>query len=136
MWSGTTIPTGWALCDGTNGTPDLRGRFIVGYNPTDPDYAYPGNRSTGGFAPGNTGGEKQHTLTLNEIPSHRHNISQTSAAGAYVLYDGNAASGGEGNHARTTATPYPMNFNTDFQGGGQPHENRPPYYTLAYIMKL
>jgi len=30
MWSGSSIPTGWGLCDGTQGTPDLRNRFIVG----------------------------------------------------------------------------------------------------------
>src|SRR5262249_23951377 len=38
MWSGTSAPTGWALCDGGGGRPDLRGKFIVGYHPSDPDY--------------------------------------------------------------------------------------------------
>lgn len=136
MWSGSTPPGGWTLCDGSNGSPDLRGKFIVGYNPSDADYNSAGNRSQGGTTDGRTGGEKQHTLSVSEMPSHRHSISPSSANGAYILYDGNAGSGGEGNHVRSTPTAYPMNFNSDYQGGGAPHENRPPFYTLAYIMKL
>jgi len=64
MWSGSVaqIPSGWALCDGKNGTPDLRGRFIVGYDAADSDYA----------AIGSTGGEKKHTLTKEELPPHGH----------------------------------------------------------------
>ena len=50
MWSGTIVPPGWCLCDGSltpNGynTPDLRGRFIVGYDPDSSDYDEPGNLS-------------------------------------------------------------------------------------------
>jgi microcystin-dependent protein len=65
MWSGETPPVGWALCDGTNGTPDLRGRFIVGYDPSDPDYN----------ATGLTGGEKSHTLSQTEMPGHVHSVT-------------------------------------------------------------
>ena len=41
-WSGsiTTIPSGWGLCDGTRGTPDLRGRFVLGYNADQPENIY------------------------------------------------------------------------------------------------
>jgi len=49
MWKGTvgTIPSGWVLCDGNNGTPDLRSRFIVG--------------AGGSYTPGDTGGGMNHT---------------------------------------------------------------------------
>jgi len=66
MWSGAinAIPEGWALCDGTNGTPDLQDRFIVGA----------GN----GYAAGAKGGEALHVLTTNEIPSHLHPVNPPS----------------------------------------------------------
>jgi hypothetical protein len=64
MWSGTVAPTGWALCDGVSGRPNLKGKFIVGYDPGDADYN--SIRDDGGK------GEKQHTLTTAEMPSHTH----------------------------------------------------------------
>ena len=62
LWSGTTsnIPTGWVLCNGSNGTPDLRDRFIVGAGST--------------YSVGATGGEASHTLTEDELPSHTHKL--------------------------------------------------------------
>jgi hypothetical protein len=64
MWSGdpANLPAGWALCDGRPGTPNLLSRFIVGYNPAQPDY----NRIN------NTGGESTHVLSLEEMPAHDH----------------------------------------------------------------
>lgn len=120
MWSGTiaNIPTGWALCDGTNGTPNLSGKFIVGYNATDGDYN----------AIGNAGGEKQHTLTVNEIPAHAHNQQVYTA----VNNGGRKPVG----YANTLADLGDSGVSTLNTGGGQAHENRPPYYTLAYIIKL
>ena len=66
MWSGTiaNIPEGWVLCDGTNNTPDLRGRFVVGYSGSG-DYA----------SIGNTGGSDSRTLTTSNMPSHNHSGS-------------------------------------------------------------
>lgn len=65
MWSGAedTIPDGWALCNGQNGTPDLSGRFIVG--------------AGGNYEAGDTGGADEVTLTVNELPAHDHTSTGT-----------------------------------------------------------
>jgi len=120
MWSGAIadIPEGWQLCDGTNGTPDLRDRFIVGA----------GNN----YSVGDTGGEETHTLTIDEIPSHTHTKPSYNDR-LYNETDHNdvskVASGGSA--AASSAT-----LEMDFTGGGQAHENRPPYYALCFIMRV
>ena len=141
MWSGTnaSIPTGWNLCDGTNGTPDLRDRFIVGSGNT--------------YSTGDTGGADSVTLTEAQMPSHTHSGSSlgtnttgahshtfqhSSVAGSSWGYNvgGNSTSpwvtittSTAGNHSHT------ITGNTGSAGSGAAHENRPPYYALAYIMK-
>jgi len=140
MWSGaiSDVPSGWALCDGTNGTPDLTGRFVVH---ADAD-------SGGTYAPGDTGGADDVTLTEAQMPSHTH-TGTTSEDGAHAhshfamsgangrFVDG----GGSGNNTgqtRTTSTAgnHTHTFTTNSTGGDASHENRPPFYALAYIMKL
>ena len=116
MWNSTvaSIPTGFVLCDGNNGTPDLRGRFVVGHHPSNGDYDVD-----------DTGGEESVTLTVNQIPAHTHTYVDQ-----YVAIN---------NGYR----PWPANnndcaardVNSGSTGGGQSHENRPPYYALCYIMK-
>lgn len=124
MWSGTVPPAGWALCDGggSPARPDLRGRFIVGYDPTDGDYDEIGV--------GDDLGRKMITLTALEMPSHSHTINEakrnTGSSGASRVSDIGISPGDATNTARTT----------NATGGGNAHENRPPYYTLAYIIKL
>jgi len=71
-WSGSTIPLTWALCDGTNGTPDLRGKFILGVNDGSGYNTNLTKRSIGA-----SGGEENHTLTINEIPAQSHNYTDT-----------------------------------------------------------
>ena len=60
-YSSTNIPSGWALCDGKNGTPDLRNRFIVG--------------AGSNYEVGNVGGVDSVSLTEAQMPEHNHTIS-------------------------------------------------------------
>jgi len=124
MWSGAiaNIPNGWALCDGTNGTPNLSGKFIVGYSAADGDYN----------AIGKTGGSKTVTLIKNNLPNVPIDVpipkAQTSQTD--VGY-GNIVTGNTGNEPVDATT-----LQTSPLGISQPFDTRPPYYTLAYIIKL
>lgn len=86
MWSGesTAIPSGWHLCDGSNGTPDLRDRFIVGAGST--------------YKVKDTGGEATHKLTTNEMPSHNHGFTGTAHSHTGSLSNATAASSGSHTH--------------------------------------
>ena len=83
MWSGAanTIPSGWQLCDGSNGAPDLRNRFIVGAGST--------------YQPGNTGGSNSVTLTTAQMPSHSHAHSLSAASGGSHTHSHNFSISGE-----------------------------------------
>ena len=142
MWSGTAnpfneednptgIPTGWALCDGSNSTPDLRNRFVVGAHSgagigTDatagPGFDVGNGTLSSNYTPGNFGGETAHQLSIPELASHTHQLyNQIGQSGRSVI---------GGNNGSNT---------TDQQSGGAGqnkfHENRPPYYALAFIMR-
>lgn len=134
MWHGSpsAVPSGWALCDGNNGTPDLRSRFVVGASAaTGPS----GLTKYDWTAPGTKGGAETVTLTLNQIPSHNHTDGNANRSLTYYYPEG-------WNTARDVDTSIGEpaiiigKYNVLYQGGGEAHENRPPYYALAYIMKL
>lgn len=167
MWSGSvaSIPAGWALCNGLNGTPDLRGKFIVG--------------AGGSYNPGNSGGAASVNLSHNHTQgntgsggSHSHSQGDTGSAGAHThpvninsgsdqssswwsfpdepgptevpdrnhTHNVNGNTGSGGAHAHT-------NPNTA-SGGAHAHTNPatdsalssmsilPPYYALCYIMRV
>jgi len=163
MWSGSalSIPSGWVLCNGTNGAPDLRDRFVVGAGAS--------------YAVGTTGGAATVTLDQSMIPAHQHGGTTSGQTADHVhggysdhigdhqhsidLYHG--AGGGPvntpyaftgahagapltslaGGHSHSIATygasnDHAHNFITAAVGGGAAHENRPPYYALCFIMKV
>lgn len=122
LWYGATdaIPEGWALCDGQNGTPDLRDRFVVGAGDS--------------YAVGATGGSDTVTLTTAQMPGHNHSwyyntYPQTNQGYPTVF----SVWSGEG---KVTQGRVDATITTTSTGSGSAHENRPPYYALCYIMKL
>lgn len=193
LWSGSivSIPAGWYLCDGTNSTPDLRDRFVVGAGTT--------------YAVGATGGANTVTLDATMIPAHTHSVTASGTTGnqsadhthtfsgtssgqsnthshgvtdpghTHVLSNvwqygngwtpagggsyfdqndpttnssttgisiGNASADHTHTYSGTTAGMSGSHTHavtvagtSGSAGGGLAHENRPPYYALAYIMK-
>ena len=123
LWSGASdnIPTGFVLCDGQNSTPDLRARFVVGAG----DGTGAGNSN---YSVGDNAGAESVTLSIAQMPNHKHDTSVDNTN----LFPSNGQTsinfGGAGGYPATT-------FTMSTTGGGQPHENRPPYYALCYIMK-
>ena len=145
MWSGTraTIPSGWALCDGANGTPDLRDRFVVG--------------AAAGADPGATGGAANHQHDAHaDVVDHDHAITVTDPGHAHVEQHNNATTGplrGWGAPDTSTNTPTVTGYSTSPATTGisadaeapagavasLPHsaaDHRPPFYALAFIQKL
>jgi microcystin-dependent protein len=180
MWSGseTDIPDGWVLCNGSNNTPDLRGRFVLGsgqgVNLTNRELKQ-------------TGGTETHTLTVDELPPHNHlyrysigefgpnngqthridllnrggdpnESSENKTKSTSKLFDaqGNLFDWGKdtrnGAGANKTVASYSFGAYTSLHNDSQnnyynnnnnnnrinqkPHNNMPPFYVLAYIMKL
>ena len=144
MWSGATVPAGWGLCDGTQSTPDLRNRFIVG--------------SGSSYANGAQGGATTATLTASMIPDHKHQFKDTvwsesnicggtlnnGPEGLGVGCDtlGNSigsTSGYDQNNNlswvwRTTLYARSINYSPATANDSVP--TVPPYYALAFIKRL
>lgn len=142
VWTSKDIPNGWAICDGTNGTPDLRDRFIVGAGNT--------------YTLNATGGENTVTLTDNQVGNHYHafgyhnndnNGTFLSTGGSlknYPLASGTQGAYWNGNdggadHGKPTDNLNlitSLGVSTVSTSTPSAHENRPPYYSVYYIMKI
>lgn len=156
MWSGSiaTIPTGWFLCDGNNGTPNLVDRFVVCAGSTYAVNAVGGNANATVVAHTHTG----TTGAMSANSSHTHGITDAGHthgpdSPATFFYTNNAGSsfqgpgpngfGGSFTTANATTgisvnaanTDHTHNFTTNSTGSPATNANLPPYLALAYIMK-
>ena len=162
LWYGNTgnIPTGFVLCDGNNGTPDLRGKFVAGAGNSD-------------YTPGSTGGNDSITLSESQLPSHNHSLSaSTSSEGSHRHFGFANATGGQqrtgsnlsannfaakgtgagniyetynittagndasaGKTSQESAHTHSISGSVGNTGSGTAIENRPSYHALCYIMK-
>ena len=165
-----SVPKGWLLCDGTAvqvksygrlyqaigdsygisalpgilfKLPNLKGRFIVGYNSLEPTQTPTFGQFQGDpFTFGQYGGEFNHVLSESEIPSHTHEIEVAPAERRFLAYPHQA---GEDRVEQDQGTPpdgpgstlVKVNFNTTMlnYGGSRPHNTTPPYMALNYIIK-
>lgn len=146
IWAGilSSIPSGWSLCDGLLGRPNLLGRFVKGIQ-------------TNATPPGLLGGVSTITLTVSETASHTHTANMASANPSFGAFGvgyhahtiplgtlngttgvkvgtgkdgGNGLSIGDNSPPITTGTGF-----TGSAGSGLSHNNIPPYYEVAYIIK-
>jgi hypothetical protein len=159
MWSGASVPSGWKLCDGTNSTPDLRNRFIIGASTTYP------LGSSGGSTTTNASGSHTHSmnaagshvhggsvgitaLTIAQLPSHTHTYVEPAGAalefgsgltgfsGLAGAATGNTGATGSGEGHTHTVTADGGHVHTINSIGDHTHTITPPYYALAFIMKI
>jgi hypothetical protein len=153
MWSGTiaTIPSGWLLCNGSSGTPDLRNRFVIG---AFSDNAGVANTTITGTST-QTGGSKDaivvshtHTGTTDSAGAHTHNINSfdgnadtpwlttqylTSLVGS--VNQGKASTNQENTVSIVSNGTHTHTLTTDSAGSSGTNANLVPYFALAFIMK-
>ena len=132
-WYGTlaTIPSGWYLCDGNNGTPNLLTKFIMGIH-------------TSSSEPGTTGGSNTISLSTTYMPAHHHSAGTTGSTHTHYLNNSGSTPGTIQfdliAYATTTATSgYTTggthSHTTQSDGSGTAFDNRPAFYTVAFIMR-
>ena len=141
MWSGTiaTIPTGWVLCNGSNSTPDLRNKFVIGAHSDTAGVAYTtvtGSNTTTGGSANAVVVSHTHTATSSVVDSgHQH------GAGTFTGLNSPGGNGyPSGSNGAPTATPtattgITVTTTNSTEGVSGTNANLPPYYALAYIMK-
>ena len=117
LWSGSTgsVPDGWRLCNGSNGTPNLQDRFVVG--------------AGSGYAVGNTGGSANAVLIAH---SHVHNNDIVEEGNEFSIGPGSRSASSLNDSTEITGINAAGSSNTSQTGT---NANLPPYYALAFIMK-
>jgi hypothetical protein len=142
MWSGTiaTIPTGWVLCNGSNSTPDLRNRFVIGAHSDTAGVAYStvtGSNTTSGGSKDAIVVSHTHTATVTD-PGHTHSSSNTNflgnwSGGSQNLRNDIRSVGYDSVSINSNTTGITVSNSTE--GSSGTNANLPPYYALAFIMK-
>ena len=131
MWSGaiSAIPTGWSLCDGSNGTPDLRNKFVLGATNDGSDSTYPGISvsQTGGTADAVV---VQHNHSITD-PGHTH--SQTG--GGTDDDGGPNVPGGNSTNTISNISTQTTGISINNEGVSGTNQNLPPFLALAYIQR-
>jgi len=137
MWSGTiaTVPSGWYLCDGQNGTPNLLDRFIVGagnvYNMNDTggssdaivvSHTHTGSTASGGAHSHSWSGSRQQAGVDDGNNQYQFSKGDNGGADTVIEYT-------------TTHAGHVHAMSLDNTGVSGTNANLPPYFALAYIMK-
>ena len=134
MWSGSvaSIPSGWLLCNGTSGTPNLTDRFVIGAGSTY------GVAATGGSADAIVVSHT-HTATSTSTvtdPSHSHSYIRPQPGSLVANINGTGAGAANANTvAATTGITVSTSTTNTATGSSGTNANLPPYYALAFIMK-
>ena len=139
MWSGTiaTIPSGWYLCNGSNSTPDLRNRFVIGAFSDDSGTA----KTTVTGSATQTGGTKDaivvshtHTATVTD-PGHNHTTTIKGQSGLGGNGNDFTSDAGDTITLTTNSNTTGITVSNSTEGSSGTNQNLPPYYALAFIMK-
>ena len=144
MWPTSSPPTGWLICNGSNfdasdyqklntvlggnTLPNFNGRFPLGVGDS-------GTSGSTNHNIGSNGGEEKHTLSINEMPSHNHGAGTLSTAQPYLSQNGSGNQDKRDGGGTKLFEYDSISGNTASVGGGQAHNNMPPFYTINFIIK-